>query len=48
MNGIPRNVASIVSDNEAAVARSLNEQNFVQAYLLVHALARIIHVADVF
>ncbi len=28
----------IVRDNEAAAARALESQNFVQAYLLVHAL----------
>lgn len=33
----PRNVL-VVQDNESAVSRSLASGNFVQAYLLVHAL----------
>ncbi len=34
----PTHSAPVVQDNELAVARSLAEGNFVQAYLLVHAL----------
>ena len=33
-----RDFSFIVRDNEAAVARALQEGNFVQAYLLVHAV----------
>lgn len=38
MNINPTHEPAIVKDNETAVARSLAEGNYVQAYLLVHAL----------
>jgi hypothetical protein len=34
----PTHNTSVVQDNESAVARSLGDGNFVQAYLLIHAL----------
>jgi len=33
----PTHDPAVVQDNESAVARSLADGNFVQAYLLVHA-----------
>lgn len=38
MNQKPVDLSSVVADNESAVARALAEKNYVQAFLLIHAL----------